>query len=145
MKPQTPLLAVDGIVLNNNKIILVKRKNPPIGFALPGGFVDIGETVEHAVKREVLEETGINVEIEKLFNVYSDPKRDKRGHCVSIVFLCRPVDENEVPFGGDDALEAHYFDLFNLPSNFCFDHEKIITDYIKAFKWKISVMNGLIF
>lgn len=132
MKPVTPLLAVDGIVLYKNKIILVKRKNHPKGFALPGGFVDIGETVENAVKREVLEETGVHVEIEKLFNVYSDPKRDERGHCVSIVFLCRPTDESEVPCGGDDAAEADFYDLYNLPSNLCFDHGKIISDYIKG-------------
>jgi 8-oxo-dGTP diphosphatase len=132
MKPVTPLLAVDGIVEFKNRIILVERKNHPKGFALPGGFVDIGETVENAVKREVFEETGVHVEIEKLFNVYSDPQRDERGHCVSIVFVCRLLDENEIPRGGDDAAEARFFDLSDLPPNLCFDHEKIISDYIKG-------------
>jgi 8-oxo-dGTP diphosphatase len=131
MKPVTPLLAVDALVLFKNAIILVKRKNHPKGFALPGGFVDIGETVETAVKREVFEETGLDVEIIRLFNVYSDPQRDERGHCVSIVFLCRPKNENDVPLGGDDAEEAFICDLKSLPSDLCFDHEKIISDYLK--------------
>ncbi|MDY0132497.1 MAG: NUDIX hydrolase [Desulforegulaceae bacterium] len=132
MKPQTPLLAVDGIVVYKKGIILIKRKNKPKGFALPGGFVDIGETVENAVKREVFEETGVKVEIERLFNVYSDPFRDERGHCVSIVFVCKPLDENFLPVGGDDAAKAIVFDLKNLPSNLCFDHKKIISDFIKG-------------
>lgn len=129
MKPETPLLAVDGIILYKKGIILVKRKNPPKGWALPGGFVEIGETVENAVKREVFEETGIKVEIKKLLNVYSDPLRDERGHCVSIVFICESIDESDVLLGGDDAVEAKVFDLESLPSDLCFDHEKIISDY----------------
>jgi len=134
MKPVTPLLAVDGIVLCKTGIILVKRKNHPKGWALPGGFVDIGETVENAVKREVFEETGLRIEIVRLFNVYSDPLRDERGHCVSIVYICRSLDEKSIPCGGDDAAEAKIFDLNSLPSNLCFDHEQIISDYKRVGK-----------
>ena len=94
-KPATPLLTVDAVILYNNKkdIVLIKRKNPPFknGYALPGGFVDVGETVEDACIREALEETNIKVKIIKLIGVFSDPKRDPRGHTVSVAFLCGTV------------------------------------------------------
>src|SRR5665647_3669905 len=90
MKPQTPSLTVDILILFENRLVLVKRKNPPYQgkFALPGGFVDIGESTEKAVARESFEETGLSVGIIKLVGVYSDPQRDPRGHTVSVCYLC---------------------------------------------------------
>ncbi len=89
MKPVTPLLTVDIVIIHKEKLALVRRKNPPFQdqFALPGGFVELGETVETAAVREAKEETGLDVEIIKLLCVYSEPSRDPRGHTVSVVFL----------------------------------------------------------
>lgn len=131
MIPKTPLLTVDAIIVYPGKrLVLIERKNHPHGFALPGGFVDIGESVETAVAREVMEETGIEFTNSKLLGVYSDPKRDKRGHIVSIVYYGRPRDENITPKGGDDAKEARLFNFDNLPKNIVFDHKQIILDYL---------------
>lgn len=132
---QTPHLAVDGIIRIYNHeneflgIVLIKRKNKPFGLALPGGFVDIGEKVEDALKREMLEEVTLNVEKEKLFNVYSDPDRDKRFHCVSIVYECCAY---KMPKAADDAKEAYIFAFDDIPfDDLVFDHKRIIEDYIK--------------
>jgi len=130
MRPETPLLTVDSLIVYNSKIVLIKRKNPPYGWALPGGFVDIGETVEKAAAREAKEETGLNVKNLRLLGVYSDPERDKRGHSVSIAFYCEPEDCQIMPQGADDALEAELFDFDHLPENIAFDHRKIIYDYL---------------
>ena len=111
------------------KIVLVKRKNPPHGWALPGGFVDYGETVEGAAVREALEETGLRVELERQLHTYSEPARDPRGHTVSVVFLARASGE---PRGGDDAEEARAFDLADLPGDIAFDHRQVIEDYIRG-------------
>ena len=133
MNIKTPLLTVDGIIkiYNNDKfegIVLIKRKNPPLGLALPGGFVDIGESVENALKREMREETMLDVKIQKLLGVYSDPKRDPRFHTVSCVFVCKA---NRHPKGNDDAKEAYIFKLEELPwDKLVFDHKKILTDFI---------------
>ena len=91
MKPQTPSLTVDTLILFENRLVLVKRKNPPYQgkFALPGGFVEIGESTEKAAAREAFEETGLSVEIIKLVGVYSDPQRDPRGHTVSVCYLAK--------------------------------------------------------
>lgn len=126
---RNPLLTVDVIIEieGGKKIVLVRRKNPPIGWALPGGFVEYGETVEEAARREAEEETGLKVEIKRQFHTYSDPTRDSRGHMVSVVFI--GVGEGK-PMGGDDASEACAFDLSSLPQNIVFDHRKIIQDYI---------------
>jgi 8-oxo-dGTP diphosphatase len=126
---QTPKLTVDGIALLNGQIVLIKRKKPPFQgrYALPGGFVEVGETVETAVKREFLEETGLETDIKTLLGVYSEPTRDPRGHTVSAVF------ELEVTGGklqgGDDAAEACLFDIDKMPE-LAFDHAKIISDYL---------------
>ena len=107
-KPETPLLAVDAVILyEGNKIVLIRRKNPPYQgeLALPGGFVDIGETVANACIREAREETNVKVKINKLIGVFSDPKRDPLGHTVSIAFLCEPVDKKSKPKALDDAEE----------------------------------------
>lgn len=123
-----PSLAVDALVFAGDSILLVKRRNPPFEgcWALPGGFVEYGETVEDAVVREVHEETGLSVEVVKLFGVYSDPQRDPRGHTVSVVFLCKPKSK-EID-AGSDASEARFFPLSRLPE-LAFDHKKIVSDY----------------
>jgi len=129
----TPFLTVDGIIkIFNPKfsgIVLVKRKNPPFGFALPGGFVDYGERVEEALKREMKEETNLDVKIIKLQGIYSDPNRDPRLHTSSAVFVC---EANELPKAGDDAKEAFVFKLEEIPwDKLVFDHKKILEDFIK--------------
>ncbi|MFH1835909.1 MAG: NUDIX hydrolase [Methanobacteriota archaeon] len=126
-KPVTPLLAVDGIVVDGDTILLIRRRNPPFKglWALPGGFVDVGETCEEACVREVSEETGLEVKIKKLVGVYSDPGRDPRGHTVSAVFLCE-IFGGELS-AGDDAGEARFFPLYDLPE-LAFDHGEIIWD-----------------
>lgn len=131
----TPKVAVDGIVKvfeEDGKfkgIVLIERKYFPYGLALPGGFVEVGERVEDALKREMEEETGLKVEIEKIHGVYSDPNRDPRFHTVSIVFVCRAFGE---PKGGDDAKEAKVFKLEEIPfEEIVFDHGKILQDYLK--------------
>lgn len=133
---QTPFLAVDGIVEIYNEagifegIVLIERLNTPKGIALPGGFVDIGETVEAAVVREMKEEISLGISIESLLGVYSDPARDARFHCVSVVFICKGVG---IPKGADDAKEAFIYPLDDIPyEKLVFDHAKIIKDYCAA-------------
>ena len=125
-----PSLTVDGIVYRGDSILLIKRRNPPFKgmYALPGGFVEYGETVEKAVVREIEEETGLETEIEDLIGVYSDPERDPRGHTVSSVFVLNEVD-GELK-GGSDAESAGYYDVDDLP-DLAFDHEKIIEDFLE--------------
>jgi 8-oxo-dGTP diphosphatase len=132
--PETPLLTVDGIINvqdengNWKGIVLIERKYPPVGLALPGGFVDVGETVEHAVIREMKEETGLDVVIIRQFRVYSDPKRDPRRHTVSVVFECVARGE---PKGSDDAKTAKIFPYSEIPfEKIVFDHAEIIKDYL---------------
>jgi 8-oxo-dGTP diphosphatase len=108
-------------------VVLVRRKNPPFGWALPGGFVDMGETVEEAAKREAREETSLEVDIVRQFHVYSDPVRDPRGHTVSVVFIGRA---DGVPEGADDAAEARSFPRGRLPQELAFDHGEIVRDYL---------------
>jgi 8-oxo-dGTP diphosphatase len=131
-KPQTPLLTVDAVIIyKKSNIILIKRKNPPFQgeYALPGGFVDIGETVESACIREAKEETNINVKITNLLGVYSDPERDPRGHTVSIAFLCEPVTDHENPQAQDDAADLDVIPLENLRNiQMAFDHMNIVKD-----------------
>ncbi|XRO74697.1 NUDIX domain-containing protein [Methanocaldococcus sp. 28A] len=123
-----PAVAVDGIIVKDNKILLIKRKNNPFKgcYALPGGFVECGETVKEAVVREIREETGLITKVKSLLGVYSSPDRDPRGHVISIVFILDVIG-GELK-AGDDAKEAEFFDLNNLPK-LAFDHKKIIEDY----------------
>jgi len=107
-------------------ILLIERLNPPYGWAIPGGFVDYGESVETAARREAAEETGLQVELIEQFQVYSDPDRDARQHTISIVFLATAKGE---PHAGDDAKALGIFELWNLPANLCFDHDRILRDY----------------
>ena len=133
--PITPYLTTDGIVEIFNEanefqgITIIQRKYEPIGYALPGGFVDVGESVEDAVVREMREEISLDVEIEHLLGVYSDPTRDKRFHTVSVVYVCRAYGE---PQGADDAKEAKVYTLDEVPlQELVFDHQKILQDYLK--------------
>lgn len=131
LKPNTPLLTVDAVILLNKQedLVLIRRKNPPFQgeMALPGGFVEIGETVEDACIREAYEETNINVNIIKLIGVFSDPKRDPRGHTVTIAFLCEPKTLNEKPRAKDDAVALEITPLTKISSlKLAFDHMKII-------------------
>jgi len=129
-KPITPLLTVDAVILfQKNSIVLIRRKNPPFKgeLALPGGFVDIGETIETACIREAYEETNINVKLIKLIGIFSDPKRDPRGHTVSIAFLCEPLSKNEKPLAKDDAQALEIVPISKLASlKLAFDHLDII-------------------
>lgn len=132
---KTPYLTVDGIIKIFEDgifkgIVLIKRKNNPIGLALPGGFVDIGESVEEALVREMKEETTLDVKIEKLLGVYSNPNRDPRFHTVSTVFVCRATG---TPIGSDDAKEAKIYKLEEIPfDDLVFDHKEILKDFIGA-------------
>ncbi len=125
---KNPALTVDAVAIKDGQIILIKRKNPPFqgSFALPGGFVDYGETVENAVIREFKEETGLDAEIEDFIGIYSEPDRDPRGHTVSIVFELKITGGKML--AGDDAAEVSLFPLNELP-NMAFDHAKIIAKF----------------
>lgn len=126
MPPRTPLITVDTIIQTTSGIVLVERRHPPHGWALPGGFVDVGESVEAAARREALEETGLDITLIRQFHAYSDPERDARGHTVSVVFLAVATG---TPEGGDDARRASVFPLNALPTPLAFDHDQIISDY----------------
>ncbi|PLY09904.1 MAG: NUDIX hydrolase [Arcobacter sp.] len=133
---KTPHLTVDGIIKlydekdNFRGIILIERLNKPLGIALPGGFVDIGETVETALIREMKEETSLDVTIELLLGVYSDPKRDERFHTVSLVYICKAYGE---PLAQDDAKDVFIYKKDEIPlDKLVFDHKKIIKDFLKA-------------
>ncbi|NVN98411.1 MAG: NUDIX hydrolase [Geobacteraceae bacterium] len=124
---RNPVPTVDIIIEINNGIVLIERKNDPIGWALPGGFVDYGEKLEDAAVREAFEETSINVTDLKLLGCYSDPDRDKRQHTISTVYIAKG---SGMPMAGDDAAKAVLFPLDNLPQMLCFDHDQIIHDYL---------------
>jgi 8-oxo-dGTP diphosphatase len=113
---------------SRDAIVLIQRKNPPQGWAIPGGFVDWGETVEAAAVREALEETSLKVHLLRQFHVYSDPARDPRGHTVSVVFI---AEAEGVPVGSDDAAKAEVFHRDALPSPIVFDHARILSDYFE--------------
>ncbi|MCZ7585521.1 MAG: NUDIX hydrolase [Deltaproteobacteria bacterium] len=125
--PKTPSLTVDIIIeLRGGGIVLIERKNPPRGYALPGGFVDLGETVEQAAIREAKEETGLDVTLMRQFHVYSDPSRDDRMHTVSVVFIATA---KGTPRAATDAKEVLIAYRDALPAPLCFDHERILNDY----------------
>jgi 8-oxo-dGTP diphosphatase len=123
---RTPSLTVDLIIEIPGGIVLIERRNPPLGWALPGGFVDYGESLERAAVREAHEETSLTVELLEQFYTYSDPARDPRAHNVSTVFLARA---DGTPVGADDAKRAATFSLDELPAPLCFDHARILADY----------------
>ena len=137
--PRNPYPTVDIIIeldAPGRPIVLVERANPPHGWALPGGFVDYGETLEQAAKREAAEETGLVVELVALLGAYSDPARDSRQHNLSVVFAARASGQ---PRGGDDAAQARAFALDRLPKPLCFDHELILAHYRR---WRAGLRPG---
>ncbi|MDH5386899.1 MAG: NUDIX hydrolase [Gammaproteobacteria bacterium] len=133
-RPETPLLTVDIIIemydQPNRPIVLIERKYSPHGWALPGGFVDVGETVSTAAIREALEETGLNVKLNILLGCYSDPSRDERGHTVSLVYIGHASGE---PHAADDAANIMLLNPCNEEAlakvKLAFDHERILSDY----------------
>ena len=132
--PVTPLLAVDCVVLDaSDRVLLIRRKNPPFvgDLALPGGFVEVGETVEDACRREVHEETGVSLTSLTLVGVYSDPKRDPRGHTCSVAFLSRIGVTELKP--GDDAADADWF-AHDEGLPLAFDHAAILRDALRLIK-----------
>ena len=135
-KSVTPLLAVDAVILFQDGIVLIKRDNPPFAgsYALPGGFVEVGETVEAAAVREACEETGLVIELQGLVGIYSNPARDPRGHVVSAAFLARG---SGVLLAGSDARFAKVFLLESLPP-LAFDHDEIIRDALSLAKAKLK-------
>ena len=136
MKPRTPALTVDGIVIKGKSVLLVQRKYEPFQghWALPGGFVEYGEKTEDAVIREVFEETGLKVKILSLLGVYSDPRRDPRGHTVTIAYLLDKIDGTLQ--AGDDAGSVRFFKLEELPI-LAFDHAQIVKDALKRVEYGI--------
>jgi 8-oxo-dGTP diphosphatase len=131
-RPETPLIAADAIIELIDRpahpIVLIERRNAPHGWAIPGGFVDVGESVESAAMREAAEECGLDIWLKDLLGVYSDPSRDPRGHTVSIVYVAVAVGE---PRAMDDARALDAFRLDALPSPLAFDHRSILDDYAR--------------
>ena len=127
-KYRTPFLTVDVIIGLDDHIVLIRRKNPPYGWALPGGFVDYGETLEAAAVREAKEETSLDITFLSLLGVYSDPKRDPRQHNISAVFVARAEGR---PRPADDAAGLGLYRRETLPEDLAFDHGKILGDYFK--------------
>ncbi len=125
-RPICPPIAADVIIEVDGRIVLIERKNYPPGWAIPGGFVDIGETVEDAALREMREETGLEVELTDLLGIYSRPERDPRGHTISVVYVGRA---QGTPRADDDAKAAALFSLDALPEPLAFDHADILADY----------------
>ena len=107
-------------------IVLIERKFEPLGWAIPGGFVDYGESVEDAARREALEETSLTIELVRLLQVYSDPARDARKHTLSIVYIASATGQ---PKADDDAKSLEIFNPWEIPQNLCFDHDQILRDY----------------
>ena len=122
---RNPFPTTDVVVLRGGRVLLIRRRNPPEGWALPGGFVDYGESAEAAATRELKEETGLEVVTLRLLGVYSAPGRDPRFHTLTVVYL---ADASGEPAAGDDAAEARWFALNDLPEPIAFDHRQIITD-----------------
>lgn len=129
-RPVTPTIAADTIIRLHGRakgpIVLIRRKHPPHGWALPGGFVDCGETVAAAAVREAREETSCEVTLQALLGCYSNPDRDARGHTVSLVYI---ADTGDNPRAADDASDLAWFELDDLPQALCFDHATILEDY----------------
>ena len=135
-RPVTPEVCADIIISmrapgGGPGVVLIRRKNPPYGWAIPGGFVDVGETVEKAAVREAFEETCLRIRSLKLLGIYSDPRRDPRGHTVSAVYSATARGK---PRGADDATEARVFPVGKLPRPLAFDHAKILRDWLRNLK-----------
>ncbi|MEK6528343.1 MAG: NUDIX hydrolase [Nitrospirota bacterium] len=126
---KNPFCTVDVIIEITGGIILVNRKNSPPGWAIPGGFVDYGESLEDAVQREAKEETSLDIQLIRQFHTYSDPKRDPRHHTVSTIFIAKAAGK---PKAGDDAKEVGIFTKHTLPKDIAFDHRQILADYFSG-------------
>jgi 8-oxo-dGTP diphosphatase len=130
-RPVTPALAADAIIELTDRpgrpIVLIERLNPPLGWAIPGGFVDVGERVEQAAVREAREETGLDVRLRALLGLYSDPARDPRGHTVTAVYVAEASGE---PLAMDDARALAIFAPEELPAGLAFDHAAVLADYL---------------
>lgn len=133
--PETPKLTVDIIIelvdQPDKPILLIERKNPPFGWALPGGFVDVGETLEQAAVREAAEEVSLSVKLKTLLGCYSNPERDSRMHTVSAVYL---AEATGIPKAADDAMNVKSFTASALPEILAFDHGLILEDYLAYLK-----------
>jgi len=129
-----PVPTVDIIIRYQGGIVLIKRRNQPFGWAIPGGFVDYGESLETAAVREALEETSLIVTLKGQFHTYSNPDRDPRQHTISTVFIA--VGQGELQ-AGDDAAEARIFTRDSLPTPIVFDHGSILADYFSN-RWSIK-------
>jgi len=126
---RNPVPTIDIIIeIEPNGIVLIKRKNPPYGWAIPGGFVDYGESLEEAAIREAKEETDLDVKLNKQLHTYSDPKRDPRHHSISTVYIAKAKGR---PQARDDAIEIGIFNESNLPEEIAFDHRSILEHYFK--------------
>ncbi len=123
---KNPIPTVDIIIELKGGVVLIKRKNPPDGWALPGGFVDYGETLEYAAAREAKEETGLDIELIRQFHTYSDPRRDPRHHTITTVYVAKA---QGTAIAGDDAKETGVFQKEALPDKIAFDHKEILNDY----------------
>jgi ADP-ribose pyrophosphatase YjhB (NUDIX family) len=126
---QNPIPTVDIIIeIEPKGVVLIKRKNPPYGWAIPGGFVDYGESLEEAAIREAKEETNLDVKLVRQFHTYSDPERDPRHHSISTVYIAKA---EGIPQAKDDALEIGIFSELNLPGQIVFDHRSVLKNYFK--------------
>ena len=128
---RNPLPTVDIIIEIAGGIILIERKNEPFGWAIPGGFVDYGESLEMAAAREAMEETSLSVDNLRLVGCYSDPGRDKRHHTISTVYAATG---HGTPLAADDAASLRVFPVDSLPQDLCFDHRQILDDYLRRLR-----------
>lgn len=129
-RPTTPQIAADAIIelidVPARPIVLIERRFPPAGWAIPGGFVDVGESIENAARREALEETGLTVRLKALLGIYSDPNRDLRGHTVTAVYV---AEATGTPVAADDAKNVLIAGIDALPAPLAFDHAMVLADY----------------
>jgi len=126
---RNPFPTVDIIIEMDEGIVLIKRKNPPFGWALPGGFVDYGESLQASAVREAKEETSLDVTLVSEFGTYSEPDRDPRMHTITVVFIAKAQGE---PLAADDAAEIGIFHKDTLPEKLAFDHGEILQDYFAS-------------